>query len=288
MLRVEKLVFTNIDQETYEIKGTQLESFPITGGEEANVITSRVWNQHGSTFINAFMEPYEGELVFTIHTAVLTPEEIADKRLTISDFFNPLNDFLTMELYLNNGRSYKRDITLVSAPIFPIGLENRNKEWFKVQLLYSANNPFWYSSSRIINSFQGVEPLFSFPFAFDTPLSFGNILPDNLAYNEGHVEAPVTIRITGACVNPVITNTTTGEFIKFKDLTMISSDVLEIDTTFGQKKVLLNGDNVFNKLDFSSTFFNLKKGGNEINFTDETGSTEATILFIYRNLFITI
>ena len=41
--------------------------------------------------------------------------------------------------------------------------------------------------------------------------------------------------------------------------------------TFGQKEVLLNNENVFNKLDFSSTFFNLQRGENEIDFIDETG-----------------
>jgi hypothetical protein len=71
-------------------------------------------------------------------------------------------------------------------------------------------------------------------------------------------------------------------------LTMNAGDRLVIDTTFGQKKVELNDVNVFNKLDFASTFFNLQIGENSIDFSDETGSTETTIHFIYRNLYITI
>ena len=120
------------------------------------------------------------------------------------------------------------------------------------------------------------------------PVIFGNIIPNQFANNEGQAEAPVTIQITGACVNPAITNVTTGEFIRFKDLTMDASDELLIDTTFGQKRVELNGVNVFNKLDFTSTFFNLIRGENEIDFSDESGSNTATILFIYQNLFISI
>ena len=120
------------------------------------------------------------------------------------------------------------------------------------------------------------------------PVIFGDIKFNKIAMNEGHAEAPIIIKIKGACVNPVITNKTTGEFIKFKDLIMFSEDVLEINTAFGQKKVTLNGDNVFNRLDFSTTFFNLKKGENEIEFADDAGNTTATITFIYRNLFITI
>ena len=85
-----------------------------------------------------------------------------------------------------------------------------------------------------------------------------------------------------------IENETTGEFIAFKNLTMVAGDVLVIDTTFGQKRVELNGVNVFNKLDFASTFFNLQIGDNSIDFSDETGSTTTTIHFIYKNLYVTI
>ena len=120
------------------------------------------------------------------------------------------------------------------------------------------------------------------------PVIFGEIIPANSAFNQGQVEAPVIIRINGACVNPMIRNLTTGEFIGFKDLTMNASDELIIDTTFGQKKVELNGQNVFNKLDFASTFFNLIKGKNTIDFTDASASNEASIQFIYRNLYVTL
>ena len=81
------------------------------------------------------------------------------------------------------------------------------------------------------------------------PVIFGNIIPSNMAINSGQVEAPIMIEIKGACVNPKIKNETTGEFISFKNLTMMSAnDVLVIDTTFGKKKVELNGQNVFHKL----------------------------------------
>ena len=69
---------------------------------------------------------------------------------------------------------------------------------------------------------------------------------------------------------------------------MTANDELIIDTTFGQKKVELNGQNIFNKLDFASTFFNLIQGANQIEFTDDSVSNEARIQFIYRNLYVTL
>lgn len=290
MLKVEKIELTDSQNRIYTIEKYQLESFPLIGGTTANMIKTKLWNEHGNTFVDSFMESFEGELIFALYTANKTNLEIEDLRRQVTNICNPLNGTIVMKITLNSGASYNRDITFHSAPIFPIGAENRNNTWQKIQLQYEANNPFWYSSVEIVETFQAVDPLFIFPFTMSTaaPILFGNILPSNTAINEGQVEAPVTIIITGACTNPRIDNLTTGEFIKFKNLTMVAGDILEVDTTFGQKKVLLNNQNVFNKLDFSSTFFNLKIGENSIDFSDDIGAATATIYFIYRNLYIEV
>jgi hypothetical protein len=290
MLKVERIIFKDTDGNTYTIEKHQLEQFPLTGGTGANMITTKVWNQHGNNLVDAYMEPVDGELIFALYIADKHETEQEQQRRELTNICNPLNGTLQMQVVLNTNVIYNRDISFTAAPSFPIGLENRNEVWQKVQLQYTANNPFWYAEEELVETFQAVEPLFLFPFTMSAtdPVYMGSILPSNIAVNEGQVAAPVVIRIIGACVNPRIDNLTTGEFILFKNLTLGEDDVLEIDTTFGQKKVLLNGQNAFNKLDFSSTFFNLKIGENLIEFTDDTGSTAATIHFIYKNLFITI
>lgn len=288
---MESIQFKDSKDRSYFIQNSQIESFPLVGGEEARMISTQVWNQHGNTHINAFMEAYEGELIFIIYTRNMRPEQIEAARRSITDICNPLNGIIQMTVNLNNGSVYHRDITFVAAPSFPTGLENRNYDWQKVQLMFSANNPFWYAETEIVESFQGVTPLFIFPFSMQPvvdPVIFGQVIPSNVAINQGQVEAPVVIQIQGACINPSITNETTGEFIAFKDLTMGANQTLIIDTTFGQKKVELDGVNVFNKLDFNSTFFNLVIGENLIDFNDDTENPDATIHFIYKNLYITI
>jgi hypothetical protein len=290
MLKLKQLQILDKNNQMLCIDGYRIENFPLQGGEEANMINIKSWNQHGNTFVNAFMESFEGELDFIIPTFNRNADEILCRRKAITSICNPLNGAVTLKVILNTGDVFLRDITFISAPSFPIGFENSNSGWQKVKLIYEANNPFWYSEESIFESFRGVNPLFKLPFTMSTtsPLILGEIIPANTAYNQGQVEAPVIIRIVGACVNPMIQNLTTGEFIGFKDLTMVAGDELIIDTTFGQKKVELNGQNVFNKLDFASTFFNLIKGANTIEFTDASASNEATIQFIYRNLYVTL
>lgn len=290
MLKIESVKFTDSNYNSYFIYGNQIESFPLIGGEEANVITTKSWNQHGESLINSLIEAYEGELIFILYTRNRRADEIEMGRRLITNICNPLNGTVRMTVTLNNGSIYHRDVTFITAPNFPIGIENRNYDWQKVQLLYAANNPFWYDENEIIESFRGSIPMFKFPFSMSTttPVKFGEVTPANQAYNYGQVEAPIEIEIQGACVNPRIINETTGDFIGFKNLTMGINDVLIIQTAFGQKKVLLNGENAFNKLDFNSTFFNLAIGANAIDFTDDSGSPSARISFLYKNLYITI
>lgn len=290
MLKVKTIKFTDVSDREYIINSRQIEAFPFIGGEEANIITTQVWNQHGNTHINSLMDVAESELIFIINTSVLQPNEILNERRRITDICNPLNGTVKMTVYMNDDSVFERDVTFVSAPNFPIGLENRNSSWQKVQLMMQANNPFWYAEAVIIESFYGIEPLFTFPFTMSpsAPVIFGNVIPSNIAMNYGQVEAPIVIEIIGACTNPTITNETTGEYISFNNLVMTANQRLIIDTTFGQKKVLLDGYNIFNKLNYASTFFNLAIGANAIDFSDATGNPDANVNFIYRNLYITI
>jgi|SRR4051812_5643178 Phage tail protein len=293
MLRVDKIEFWLGDYATYTIDKSQIETFPLIGGNGANTITTQVWNQHGNTYVETFMQPIDEEISFALYYGNKNRYEQLELRKAVTDICNPLNGILQMKVFLNTGDIFNRDITFRTAPSFPTGLDNRNPVWQKVVLSITAHNPFWYSEKEIVESFQAVDPLFYFPFtmASSAPVYFGNVRPNNVAINTGQVPAPVTIRITGACINPKITKIINGieaAYIKFNNLTLAANDLLEITTAFGEKGVWLNGQSVFNKLDFSSDFFSLDVGENEIEFTDDSGSRAASIHFIYKNLYITV
>jgi hypothetical protein len=289
MIQVESIELIT-DQKTYTIKKHQVEEYPFQGGTSSNQITTKVWNQHGNTFVDSFMEPLDTSLTFGIFYGGKEIAEVASMHREITDVCNPLNGIVEMKVTLNTGEIYSRDISFTTTPQFPVGFENRNREFQKVRLEYEVHDPFWYSERDIVETFQSVDPLFEFPFTMSTgdPVEFGSLLPANIATNQGQVEAPVSIRITGICTNPRIENKTTGEFIKLNNFSMGENETLVIDTAFGQKKVELDGVSMFHKLDTASTFFTLKKGENEIEFSDDTNSTTAKIYFTYKELFISI
>jgi len=78
MLKVDSIKFTDSKERVYTIQKQQIETFPLQGGEEGNLISTQVWNQHGNTPINALMDAYEGELVFIIYTRNMRPDEIEE------------------------------------------------------------------------------------------------------------------------------------------------------------------------------------------------------------------
>ena len=59
----------------------QIESFPLIGGTKANLITTQVFNQHGNTFMDAYMEAQDEELVFVIPTFNKTRYEVEDGQI---------------------------------------------------------------------------------------------------------------------------------------------------------------------------------------------------------------
>jgi hypothetical protein len=290
MLKVETIEISDFEGNSYHIGKNQIEIFPLIGGHDADIISTRAFNQHGETFVNSFMESEESEISFIMLTENLNELEIEQQRKNLIDICNPIKGILRMTFHMNSGNSYYRDVVCTGAPFFPTGFENRNDTWQRVQLFFRALNPFYYTLPEVVEDFKGATNRFEFPFEIieEIGLEFGLQKKQNTVINYGQVFAPVRILVKGSCVNPSITNVTTGEYIRFKNLTMSSLDTLYINTNFGEKKVTLNDENIFHKLDFSSTFFSLELGENVVAFTDEGQDSKAEIYFFYKNLFVQI
>ncbi|KXA13728.1 phage distal tail protein, partial [Clostridium perfringens] len=127
-------------------------------------------------------------------------------------------------------------------------------------------------------------------FKFKLPFSFKKRgKSQKNVYNDGHIETPVEIIFKGPALNPSITNSTTGEFIKV-DRELTTDDILYIKTNFGEKKVEIerNGirENAFHYIDLDSTFFNLELGDNLIEYRTENDLEPQSVEIRYRNRYI--
>ena len=84
MLKVKQLQMLDKKNRLLCIDGHRIEKFPLQGGEEANMVSIKSWNQHGNTFDNAFMESFEGELDFIIPNFNKNAEGILCNRKAIT------------------------------------------------------------------------------------------------------------------------------------------------------------------------------------------------------------
>ena len=123
----------------------------------------------------------------------------------------------------------------------------------------------------------------TFPITF--PITFGSSSGGSgLATNAGTLPASPTITITGPCINPVITNSATGERFGLS-LTLVAGDLVTIDC---KNRTVVQGTvsglgGVTNRMGAktaNSTFFDILPGDNTILFSADTYDTgTATLSF---------
>lgn len=105
-----------------------------------------------------------------------------------------------------------------------------------------------------------------------------------LITNNGWTTTYPTITITGPCVDPVVVNNSTGEFLAFT-YAMTVSDVLFIDTNF--KTVTLNGSNRRAILNNNSTWFAAPPGTSVYSFRATSGTSTGTSCVVsWRSAYI--
>lgn len=101
--------------------------------------------------------------------------------------------------------------------------------------------------------------------------------------NSGDSDAGVTITITGPCNIPRVTNTTTGEYIKWNS-NVTSGQTLVIDTN--DATVYLNGASAIQYLDIGSTFWKLISGTNVVESTENGLATSASIEITWQDQYV--
>lgn len=129
-------------------------------------------------------------------------------------------------------------------------------------------------------------------------LVFPLILPNQFATvsfykevdNVGDDEAPIQIEYIGPAKNPVVTNETTGEYIKV-NMEIGEKEKLIIDTTEGKETVNLitphEIKDVYNNIDLNSTFFKLIVGKNLIKYSsDIEGAKDQVTIKDYTNKYV--
>lgn len=145
------------------------------------------------------------------------------------------------------------DVTVEEGPEFKAREVGKWDEWAIYETLrFIAPDPTFYDPTQNTVDFGGVKVVrdqVTFPVEFDdTHIIFDvgddtSLSPVDITYDGTWLSYPI-ITLTGPMTGPVITNTTTGDKVDLTAYTIIATDVVTIDLSFGRKTItsIINGN----------------------------------------------
>lgn len=164
-------------------------------------------------------------------------------------------------------------------------------DFHKVKLSMVCPDPYFYSLDDYGRDVALVTPQFAFPLVFSPSIiaGYSDTVNDIALTNEGHDVCGLRIRIVANndCSNITVTNTDTGEYIRFLG-DLLQGQELEISTVPKQKYARLDGVNVMNRIDRRSSFFSLQTGVNHINYDTDTGRYNISVYLHFKRRFLGI
>ncbi len=247
------------------------------GGGGCDVQTVKGPYQHGATFLGALLVPRTISLTFAI--IAQSTEDLYQRRRTVAAAFSPAAGEGRL-VWIQGERSFSLRCVVGSAsPAFPQGRQSAGPTWQTVTVDLIASDPCWFEDARE-QHLQGLTGGLAFPVAF--PAHFAFVSPIVTIDNPGDIESPVTIRVTGPALNPVITNVTTGEQIGLT-LDLAPGEWVEIRTAFGSASCRhWTGASLMGVVQPGSTFWRMQPGPNTLKYTDSGGNASVLIQYSPR------
>ena len=156
----------------------------------------------------------------------------------------------------------------------------------KVFLTLRCPDVFFNDMSDFGENIAATMPLIIFPnlWYVDTGLVSDYKLFDSTVVLQNSGDAPIGLKLKitalkGNVLNPVIYLTERVYFRVY--VQMLGNDVLEISTVRREKYVRLNGENILNKTDMSSTFFEIEPGVHKIYYNADDGMENMNV-YLHR------
>ena len=247
------------------------------GDVDADVQMTRAPFQDGSTHVDTLLQPRFIDMEISILT-----DDVSGMRQQLARVLNPK---LTLSLVYENG-SVTRQIQAYSEHVPKYPSDGRGRRYQIALINLVCPNPYWQDVNPTMLKLQDFVGNFFFPVSF--PASFSIRGDQENFINDGHVSTPIKVTFRGEAVNPMITNVSTGEFIRV-NRTIPAEHSLVITTDMNYRTVRIVDPygvemNAMGYIDLASTFFSLDVGENNLSFITDGGNPE--VFIEYRNRYL--
>lgn len=280
---MEKITFINSRGQSVQLGNEApfvLTKIEGTGAVNVNIQSQKSPFQDGETYLDNTLEPRYPYI--EIMVLANNAEEMATNRNRLLQAFNPKLGQGTLLYEFGN---IKREIKALAelAPQFPDGGDFKDTMQSGLIQLY-CSNPFWLDDFEISEEIVTWIGGMNFPLILPTSFAIKGPKKINII-NHGDVKTPVKIEFMGPATNPKMTNLSTGKYLKV-NRTLVQGDILMITTDFGNKRVEINGQNVFNWIDLGSYFWELEPGDNIVEYTSDDEVEPAAVKLTYKNRYV--
>jgi len=213
--------------------------------------------------------------LITITAEYPSTEDTETRRQNLIRFFNP---YLTGKLYVNYS-GIKRVINYEVAG-FKDSRENLYDPLkFIINLI--CPNPFFKDEREFSKNMAGKINSITVPFTIPASgmiMSAKVLRQEATIINNGDKDTGLIISFIakGEVSNPKIENLTTGKFLRIV-VDLMPGDILTINTNKGNKMIELNGKNISQKMDRSSSFIDMQVGENILKYSANKGYTNLNV-----------
>ena len=229
--------------------------------------------QDGASVTSVKVEPRE----ITITGDIQKDENELEVRDNLIRFFNPKS---VGEMFITRNHVERKIQYRVSSLDFPT---NKMYEYIDFTLvLECVEEPYFSDAKNSGNYLTLISPQFTFPLAIPAvrgrAMGYRTFKPYLPLINDGDKETGIKIIATAkrGKVDNLKFILNNREYIKVNQ-TLKQWDILEINTNPRQKSVMLNGENIINRIDRNSSFFSLRMGKNILKYECDDGSTNIDI-----------
>ncbi len=213
--------------------------------------------------------------LITITAEYPSTEDTETRRQNLIRFLNP---YLTGKLYVNYS-GVKRVINYEVAG-FKDSRENLYDPLkFIINLI--CPNPFFKDEREFSKNMAGKINSITVPFnipARGMIMSAKVLRQEATIINNGDKDTGLIISFIakGEVSNPKIENLTTGKFLRIV-VDLMPGDILTSNTNKGTKRIELNGKNISQKMDRSSSFIDMQVGENVLKYSADKGYTNLNV-----------
>jgi hypothetical protein len=283
------ITYTNSNNETLTFGVSPYYLYSLVGFDGlANQVSSESSpSQIGSTYLETNIS--RRPLSFIVVIFAESMSEMETRKRALEKLINPTLGQAT--LTYNNGIMEKKLMVAIEAgPTMPRGELDRNPTKIRMLVNLIADQPMYEDLAETVIQLADVVPLFEFP--LNLPTDLGELSNDAaMVVNSGDVKTPIRVEIPEGVEEPVLTNETTGEFIKV-NTTIPAGKTMVINTDFDNKRVVFRDNttgaetNASQYVDFESDYFELIVGNNQLKFEATSGESAAILSIYYSNRFL--